>query len=148
MDQPQKYPKIGVGIMITRGNQILLGQRHPDPKKASSELHGEGTWTMPGGKLKFGEKLVNAARREVKEEIGVRLSPKQFRIISIADDIGKDVHFVTFGFLVSDFQKEPKVMEPDEITCWKWFNLKKLPSPIYPPSQEVLDNFRKKKLLK
>lgn len=28
---------------------------------ADSELHGEGTWTMPGGKLDFGESFMDAA---------------------------------------------------------------------------------------
>lgn len=48
---------VGIGIMILRDGKILLGHRHEDPKKASSLLQGQGTWTMPGGKLDFGEKL-------------------------------------------------------------------------------------------
>ena len=43
-----KMPGVGVGIMILNGrNEVLLGERHEDPGKADSELHGEGTWTMP-----------------------------------------------------------------------------------------------------
>ena len=38
---------VGFGVLLLRHNQILLGKRHYDPKKADSELHGEGTWTMP-----------------------------------------------------------------------------------------------------
>ena len=56
-------PGIGVGVMIIKDNKILLGLRNPDKEKASSELDGEGTWTMPGGKVKFMEKLVDAAKR-------------------------------------------------------------------------------------
>ena len=54
--------------MIKKGNKILLGKRNSDPKKADSELSGEGTWTMPGGKIEFGEELEEAAKREVLEE--------------------------------------------------------------------------------
>jgi hypothetical protein len=32
---------VGFGVMILREGKILLGQRHVDPVKASSELHGE-----------------------------------------------------------------------------------------------------------
>ena len=40
-----------MGIMVMDKNErILLGLRNDDVVKASSELHGEGTWTMPGGK--------------------------------------------------------------------------------------------------
>lgn len=40
---------VGVGVMILHEDRILLGLRHSDSTKADSELHGEGTWTMPGG---------------------------------------------------------------------------------------------------
>jgi len=37
---------VGVGVLILKDNKILLGKRNEDPEKASSFLHGEGTWTM------------------------------------------------------------------------------------------------------
>lgn len=49
-------PGLGVGVMILKDNKVLLGLRNPDRVKASSELKGEGTWTMPGGKVEFMEK--------------------------------------------------------------------------------------------
>ena len=39
---------VGVGVMILKNNQVLLGKRHGDPAKATSLLQGAGTWTMPG----------------------------------------------------------------------------------------------------
>ena len=56
-------PGIGVGILIIKDNKILLGLRNPDKVKAGSELNGEGTWSMTGGKVEYMEKLVDAARR-------------------------------------------------------------------------------------
>lgn len=32
---------VGFGILILRNGKVLLGQRHMDPTKADSELHGE-----------------------------------------------------------------------------------------------------------
>ena len=40
---------VGFGVMFLKNDAILLGKRHDDPEKADSALHGEGTWTMPGG---------------------------------------------------------------------------------------------------
>ncbi|MDH3382157.1 MAG: NUDIX domain-containing protein, partial [Flavobacteriaceae bacterium] len=55
----------GIGIMILKDRKILLGKRHDDPEKADSALHGEGTWTMPGGKIDYGEEPHEGAMREV-----------------------------------------------------------------------------------
>jgi ADP-ribose pyrophosphatase YjhB (NUDIX family) len=35
---------------------------------------GSKSWTFPGGKVKTGEALVNALRREVREEIGAQIA--------------------------------------------------------------------------
>lgn len=129
----------GIGVMILNGNKVLLGKRHSDPKKASSLLHGEGTWTMPGGKLHFGESLTEAVVREVFEETGMKV--KKVKIISLSNDKVKDAHFITVGFLCTDFEGEPKIMEPKEIVKWQWFDLGKLPGPIYSSSGKIIKNY-------
>jgi len=141
-----KKPGIEVGIMMSKNNKILLGKRHNDPEKADSELHGESSWTMPGGKLHFGETLKDAAQREVLEETGININQENLKLISLADDIIEDAHFVTIGFFYENPEEEPKVMEPDEIIEWQWFDLNNLPKPIFFPSEEVLKNYLAKKI--
>lgn len=133
---------IGIGVMLLRDEKVLLGKRHEDPDKASSELKGEGTWTMPGGKLRFGETFEQGAVREVEEETGIKLNA--VRVICVNNDQVEGAHFVTLGLLSEDFEGEPKVKEPDEITEWGWFSLNELPSPIYFPSAKVLENYKNK----
>jgi len=139
---------IGFGIMILKKNQVLLGQRHADPERADSLLHGQGTWTMPGGKLDFGEDLKEAAIREVLEETGIKLKKENLKFISLTNDIVSDAHFVTAGFLCQEFEGEAKVMEPDEITKWQWFNIDDLPKPMYFPSEKILKNYLDKEIYK
>lgn len=141
MNETNKKPGVGVGIMILKDNKVLLGKRHSDPEKADSELHGEGSWTMPGGKLHFKEDLKEAAFREVFEETGAKIDKDELEIISVTNDIVEDAHFVTIGFLCRGLPEEPKLMEPDEITEWRWFELDKLPSHIFFPSEKILKNF-------
>lgn len=141
MSEKNKKPGVGVGVMILNDNKVLLGKRHEEPEKASSLLHGEGTWTMPGGKLHFKEDLEEAACREVLEETGIKIKKENLRMISVTNDIITDAHFVTIGFLCQDFEGEPKVMEPDEITEWRWFKLDNLPIPIFFPSEKIIKNF-------
>ncbi len=134
---------VGFGVMVLKDNKVLLGKRHDDPEKADSLLEGAGKWTMPGGKLHFGETFEEGAIRETKEETGITL--KKMKVICINNDIVEKAHFVTIGILCEDFEGEPQVLEPDEITEWKWFPLDKLPSPMYFPSEKVLKNYKEKK---
>lgn len=131
----------GLGVLILKDNKILLGKRHTNPNKADSELHGEGTWTMPGGKLEFGESFEEGAKREVFEETGLELG--KIEVICVNNDKNDHAHFITIGLFSDDFIGEPKVMEPDEITEWQWFGLDNLPDQIFFPSVNVLENYKK-----
>lgn len=138
-------PRPGVGIMLLNSkSEVLLGRRHDDPEKAKSLLHGEGKWTLPGGKLDFGERLDECALRETLEETGIRAG--KLKPISIADDIVHDAHFVSIGFLCREFEGEPEAREPEEITEWRWFPVGELPSPIFPPSRKIIDNYLNKEI--
>jgi len=140
--EEKKKVGAGFGILILQNSKILLGHRHEDPEKASSLLNGAGTWTMPGGKLEFGESFEEGAKREALEETGLKLN--RVNVICVSNDMVETAHFVTIGLFCDDFEGEPKVMEPDEITEWRWFDLNNLPSPIYFPSARVLENYKNK----
>lgn len=141
--EQKKKPGIGFGVMILKEGKILLGHRHDDPEKASSELKGAGTWTMPGGKLEFQESFEEGAIRETKEETGITL--KNIKVICVNNNIVEDAHFVTVGLFSDDFEGEAQVLEPEEITEWKWFPLDNLPEKMYFPSKEVLENYKQNK---
>ncbi|MBU1111748.1 MAG: NUDIX domain-containing protein [archaeon] len=133
------YPRVGVGVMVIRDNKILLGLRHSDPDKASSELHGEGTWSMPGGKVDWHQTIEESARRELEEETSLKAN--RMKLISVTDEIVHDNHFVTNGFICTDFEGDVQVMEPDEIVEWRWFGLSELPQNLFPPCLKIVKNF-------
>jgi 8-oxo-dGTP diphosphatase len=137
---PDQKVGVGVGVMVLRDGKVLLGKRNGDPAKASSKLGGAGTWTMPGGKVDYGETLEAAAKREVLEETGLHVG--SLRMVSVSDDIGDMGHFVTIGFLCEDFDGEPEAKEPETINPWNWFALDDLPDPMYFPSVGLLKNYR------
>ncbi|TRZ80937.1 NUDIX domain-containing protein [bacterium] len=141
--EEKKKIGVGFGIMILKNGKLLLGKRHENPEKASSLLNGAGTWTMPGGKLEFGETFEKGAKREALEETGITLN--KVKVICVNQDIIETAHFITIGLFSDTFSGEPKVMEPDEIIEWRWFSLNNLPSPIYFPSAKVLENYKQKK---
>lgn len=135
-------PGVGVGVMIIENNKILLGLRNPNKEKAKSELQGQGTWTMPGGKVEFMEKLVDAAKRELEEETS--LVATNLELLCISDDMTDTAHYVTIGFLVKEYTGEVKTMEPETIIEWKWFELNNLPNNLYKPSQKCIEKYKNK----
>ncbi len=143
MTDKDKKVGVGVGVVMIKDGKVLLGKRHGDPEKASSELKGAGTWTMPGGKLKFGETLEECAKREVLEETGIKL--ESVKVIAINQDMVDTAHFITVGLFSDDFEGEPRVMEPDKIIKWHWFDLDNLPEPLYFPTAKLLNNYKQGK---
>lgn len=138
----KKKMGIGVGVMIlNEKNQLLLGLRNDDPEKADSELHLEGTWTMPGGKVEFGESFEEAGKREVKEETNLDVNIEDLEVISFTNDRNEHAQFVTAGMIARKYSGEVRTMEPDEIVKWNWFELNNLPKNMYFPSEKLLKNY-------
>lgn len=63
-DYPQR-PVLAVGAVVVREGAVLLVQRGKPPAR--------GTWAIPGGRVRLGESLAEAAEREVMEETGLRV---------------------------------------------------------------------------
>ncbi|MBX9745935.1 MAG: NUDIX hydrolase [Hyphomonadaceae bacterium] len=59
---PPKTPIAAVGVVCFRAGQVLLVRRGKPPL--------EDSWSLPGGRIEWGERAVDAARRELKEETG------------------------------------------------------------------------------
>ena len=136
----KKKMGIGVGVIVlNEKNQLLLGLRNDDPEMADSELHLEGTWTMPRGKLEFGESFEEAGIRETKEE--TNLDVEDVEVICFANDKNQYAQFVTVGMIAKKYSGEVKTMEPDEIVDWKWFDVDNLPKNLYFPSEKVWKNY-------
>ena len=57
--------------------------------------HGEGTWSVPGGHLEFGETIENCAKREVYEETGLVIT--DVTVAGITNDIfsEEETHYIT-----------------------------------------------------
>lgn len=139
----KKHIGCGCGVIIKNDNMILLGKRGEDIEKADSEMHEEGTWTLPGGNIEYGETFYEAGKREVKEE--TNLDVDNLEVICVQTDLNEFAHYVSVGMIANKYSGEIKVMEPDEITQWKWFNINSLPDNIFSASRKTIDCFLKEK---
>lgn len=138
-----KYIRAGCGVMVLRDNMILLGKRNDDPIKADSELHEEGTWTMPGGNIKYGETFEQAGRREVAEETG--MFAEDLEVICVQTDMSEFAHYISVGMVAHTFFGNPQIMEPEEIVEWRWFPLDQLPEKVFSPSMKTIECYLKQK---
>ncbi len=143
MSEEKKKVGAGFGVVLEKDEKILLGLRHPDPEKADSAFKSAGEWTLPGGKLDWGETFEEGAVREVKEETGIDI--KNPEVISVHNCKNQHAHYMTIGLTAKEWSGEANVMEPDEIVKWDWFELDNLPNQIYFPSFEVIENYLQKK---
>lgn len=139
MTDEKKRVGAGFGVILVKDGKILLGMRHVDPNKADSAFRSAGEWCLPGGKLEWGESFEDGAIREVKEETGITISDPQ--VISVHNCKNEHAHFMTVGLVAQSWEGEARVMEPDEITKWEWFDLNDLPQERYFPSFEVIENY-------
>ena len=67
-----------IAAVVSRGDELLVCQR-PREKR-----HG-GLWEFPGGKCEAGESDADAARRELREELGVEVTEVGHEELAIAD---------------------------------------------------------------
>ena len=79
-----------VGALLRRdGRLLLVEEREPaDPKS---------TWMLPGGRVEAGELLVEALRRELEEETGLRLIAEP-RMAFLVDIVGSEGRYSAITF--------------------------------------------------
>ena len=78
-DYPNR-PLIGVGVVVFKDDRVLLIRRGKPPRA--------GQWSLPGGRQRLGERIGEAARREVREEAGLEIAVGA--LIDVVDSITRD----------------------------------------------------------
>lgn len=73
--------------------------------------------------------------------VGVIIFNENNQLLSFTNDKNQYAQFVTAGMIAKKYSGNVKVMEPDEIIDWKWFDLNNLPKNIYFPSEKLLKNY-------
>jgi 8-oxo-dGTP diphosphatase len=110
---PQR-PYLAVSAAILRGGKVLVVRR---ARKPALNLY-----TLPGGAVETGETLVEAVKREVREETQLEIEPVALagqREAIVRDAQGKvERHFVILCFAARWLAGEPKLNEELDDARW------------------------------
>ena len=108
-------PAPSSGAVIIKNQKILLAKRAGKPKK--------GYWDIPGGYLNPGESPKRALRREIKEELGVKI--KIGGLIGFFPDVYGPQNLPNLNIFYFAEITDGKIKPATDISEVKWFSLEK-----------------------
>ena len=110
-------PIVGVGVVVWHGDRVLLVRRGKPPRW--------GQWSLPGGAQQLGETVAEAARREVKEEVGLDVALGD--IVATVDLIERDPDDrIRYHYTLVDFVAEAPsaALQPgSDAADARWFSI-------------------------
>ena len=96
------YPRVGVGAIVLHEGRVLLVRRGRAP--------GLDLWSVPGGLVELGETTVDAARREVAEETGLKV--RIAGLVGVLDRVTRDAEGrVRYHWVLVDYLAVPESTE-------------------------------------
>ena len=99
----KKYPNVTLKIIFRYGSEVMMFR------------HLNGAFDFPGGRMEWGESILGALYRELKEEINYSLK-KEPELFSVWNYISKDRkrHSVMIYFIYP-LDKKPKFSSPERV---------------------------------
>ena len=123
-------PRVGVGVIVIKDERVLLIKR--------KGVHGQGTWSTPGGHLEYGESPEQCAVRETKEETGVDITG--VRALGYTNDVfeASGRHYITLWMAGEHKSGKATVAAPYEASEVGWYAWDALPEPLFLPLRNLI----------
>jgi len=131
---PEPKIIIASGPVIIEDNKVLLNQ------------HGDkNMWKFPGGRLEnfefdnWNESLEETARREVKEEMGIKIEIiKPLKPMFIPRPGHDNEYVVLIHFLA---KRIGEITPGEDIEKWDWIEIDQLPPNVTPNVKAILSSY-------
>lgn len=115
---------VAAGVIENAEGEILIAKR-------LDHLHQGGKWEFPGGKVEANETALEALRRELIEEVNIKINNGR-SLLKIEHDYGDKVVVLDF-FHVTDFSGEAQGLEQQEV---RWVNKFELANYEFPAANQ------------
>jgi ADP-ribose pyrophosphatase len=128
-----EHPRAAVGAVVFKDDKVLLVRRGRPP--------AIGQWAIPGGNVKLGETLQQAAEREILEETGIVIRARDpvytFDAIVRDEDGAVQFHYVIVDLAADYIDGSPRPGDDaDEV---RWLDAQDLETlPVSPPTLKLL----------
>ena len=114
-------PTLGAIAVVIRDGKTLLVQRKRPP--------AGGQWGFPGGHVELGETALEAARRELLEETGVRAEPLEYLTnvdVILRGDDGQVARHYLLAVVLCDYQ-DGEPIAADDAADARWVRFDDVP---------------------
>lgn len=108
-----------VFVYLERDGQVLMQRRFNTGWE-------DGKYTLVSGHIEQGERVVEAAVREAKEEAGITVLEEDFTIVHVMHN-KVDSQYVNFFLKADKWEGEPRNMEEDKCDDLQWFSKDSIP---------------------
>lgn len=123
-------------VLINNENKFLILKRTNYKNDGN-----EGLWDIPGGSVNLDEDVNLAVKREVEEELQIKIS----NIKPISIDSGKGIptgQFIFVLFCSYDYNSKDKIILSNEHSEYKWISVNEINNYNYYLGQERIENIK------
>lgn len=126
-------PKLVAVVIVEFRGDFLLGRRIMDP--------GNGLWSFVGGYVNRGEKVEEAAIREVKEE--TNLDVQLNHLIGVYSERGNPHVVIAYQASIGDNDVSSMAPQENEVSELAFFSLQEMPELAFPVDEQIKQDLRR-----
>ncbi|MAZ56696.1 NUDIX hydrolase [bacterium] len=121
-------------LFLVKDGKILLQRRFQTGFE-------DGKYGVPSGHMDGDETAREACAREIKEEVGVDVSPEDLEIVHVMHRKASQDERIDFFMTTDRFSGEIKNVEPHKCDDLNWFSLDDLPENMVHYVRVAIDNY-------
>lgn len=107
--------------IMNKEGKVLLQQRSFNKKK------NPGKWAKTGGHVDAGETCEEAIKREVYEEIGLKVNDNEINNIEIFKSKNNKENYYSYGYIfITDLKEKDFKLQKEEVNAVKYFSIEEL----------------------